>query len=155
MSGSDPRRNHYTVLMLAENANGDVISVVYRKLAQRFHPDVDPSAEAARRMAELNEAYSVLRDPDKRAKYDRWLANRHDRRQSDRWIHQPGEMGYGMAGVPVGPAQGSLVDFGRYQGWTVGQIKRHDPEFLEWLMRVPAGRHLKEEIEALLRRKSA
>ena len=40
--------------------------------------------------------------------------------------------------------------FGRYAGWTLGQIKRADPEFLEWLMRVPAGRTLKREIGQLL-----
>ena len=51
--------------------------------------------------------------------------------------------------------QGSVVEFGRYSGWTLGQIKRADPEFLEWLMRVPAGRHLRDEIVQVLGRKSA
>jgi hypothetical protein len=52
----------------------------------------------------------------------------------------------------VGPPSGSLIDFGRYSGWTLGQIKRRDPEFLEWLMRAPAGRVYRAEIEAMLRR---
>ncbi len=56
---------------------------------------------------------------------------------------------------PDGTGAGSVVEFGRYKGWTVGQIKRHDPEFLEWLLRVPAGRQLRDEIETLLRRRSA
>jgi curved DNA-binding protein len=141
--------------MLAEIADAEVIAVVYRKLAQRFHPDVDPSNEAARRMAEINEAYSVLRDPEKRTKYDQWLASRRDRRASDRLIRQQGDVPYGTAGTPIGPPQGSVVDFGRYSGWTLGQIKRADPEFLEWLMRVPAGRNLREEITTLLGRRSA
>ena len=38
----DPRYNYYQVLMLAETADAEIISTVYRKLAQRYHPDVDP-----------------------------------------------------------------------------------------------------------------
>jgi hypothetical protein len=155
MTTTDPRHTFYKILMLAETADQEVISVVYRKLAQRFHPDVDPSAEAARRMAEINEAYSTLRDPEKREKYDQWLASRRDRRSSDRLIRRQGEVPYGAAGIPLGPAVGSMVDFGRYSGWTLGQIKRQDPEFLEWLMRVPAGRMFREEIEGMLGRRSA
>ncbi len=62
----DPRLTHYKVLMLAEIADQEIISTVYRKLAQRYHPDVDPSPEAARRMAAVNEAYATLRDPERR-----------------------------------------------------------------------------------------
>ena len=58
----------------------------------------------------------------------------------------------GAAGPAVGPPSGSMIDFGRYSGWTLGQIKRHDPEFLEWLKRAPAGRVYRAEIEAMLRR---
>jgi len=147
----DPKRTHYKVLMLAETADAEIIATVYRKLAQRYHPDVDRTAEAAHRMAEINEAYSILRDPEKRMKYDAWLASRRDRRQSDRFIRQQGDMPYGEAGTPVGPAQGSVVEFGRYSGWTLGQIKRADAEYLEWLVRVPAGRHLRDEIATMLR----
>lgn len=152
---TDPRRTHYKVLMLAEIADTEIISTVYRKLAQRYHPDVDTSTAAAQRMAEINEAYATLRDPEKRAKYDAWLASRRDRRQSDRLIRHQGEVPFGEAGKPVGPPQGSLVEFGRYSGWTLGQIKRADPDFLEWLMRVPAGRHFREEIVQMLGRRSA
>jgi curved DNA-binding protein CbpA len=152
---ADPKRNHYRVLMLAENADREIVSTVYRKLAQRYHPDVDPSAEAAHRMAEINEAYAVLRDPVKRAKYDAWLTARRDRRQADRFIRQQGDVAYGPAGAPVGPPQGSVVDFGRYAGWTLGQIKRQDPQFLEWLQHAPAGRQLRDEIARLLGQKTA
>jgi DnaJ-class molecular chaperone len=149
----DPRLTHYKVLMLAETADQEIISTVYRKLAQRYHPDVDPSAEAARHMAEINDAYSTLRDPDKRRRYDEWLASRRDRRASDKLIRQQGDVAVGAAGPAQGPPSGSLVDFGRYSGWTLGQIKRRDPEFLEWLMRAPAGRVYRAEIEALLGRR--
>ena len=150
--GLDPRQTYYKTLMLAEIADSEIISTVYRKLAQRYHPDVDPSPEAARRMAEVNEAYATLRDADKRKKYDAWLASQRTRRKTDRLIVQQGDVSVGSAGAPVGPPQGSVVDFGRYSGWTLGQIKRRDPEFLEWLMRVPIGQRYRDEISVLLRR---
>src|SRR5437773_2301300 len=128
---TDPRHTYYRQMMLAEIADEEIISTVYRKLAQRFHPDVDPSPEAARRMAEINEAYATLRDPERRRKYDEWLASRRDRRRGDRLVIHQGDIAFGTAGAPAGPPQGSVVDFGRYQGWTLGQIKRRDPEFLE------------------------
>src|SRR5689334_5804547 len=147
---TDPRHTYYRQLMLAEIADEEIISTVYRKLAQRYHPDVDPSPEAARRMAEINAAYATLRDPEKRRKYDQWLASRRDRRKNDRLIVQQGDIAFGSAGTPVGPPVGSVVGFGRYQGWTLGQIKRHDPQFLEWLMRVPIGQRYRAEISQLL-----
>ena len=146
----DPRLTHYKVLMLAEIADQEIISTVYRKLAQRYHPDVDPGPEAARRMAAINEAYETLRDPDRRRRYDEWLASRRDRRATDRLIRQQGDVLTGAAGPAQGPPSGSVLDFGRYSGWTLGQIRRRDPEFLEWLMRAPAGRVYRAEIEALL-----
>jgi len=154
MSTTDPRRTHYKVLMLAEAADLEIISTVYRKLAQRYHPDVDTSEDAARRMAEINEAYSVLRDAEKRAKYDAFLASRRDRRHVDRPRNAQTDVPVGDAGVPVGPPQGSMVDFGRYSGWTLGQIKRADPDFLEWLLRAPAGRAFRQEVMQLLRPRS-
>ena len=56
------------------------------------------------------------------------------------------------AGPPVGHASGSLIRFGRYDGWTVGQVARVDAPFLEWLRRVPLGRQLKAEIDVELQR---
>jgi DnaJ-class molecular chaperone len=147
----DPRTTHYRVLMLAEIADQEIISTVYRKLAQRYHPDVDPSPEAAQRMAAINEAYQTLRDPDKRRRYDEWLASRRDRRASDRLIRQASEVTTGATGPAVGPPSGSMIDFGRYSGWTLGQITRLDPEFLEWLMRAPAGPAYRAEIAAMHR----
>jgi DnaJ-class molecular chaperone len=148
----DPRMTHYRVLMLAENADQEIISTVYRKLAQRYHPDVDPSPEAAQRMAAINVAYQTLREPEARRRYDEWLAARRDRRAGDRLTRQTSDVATGATGPAVGPPSGSMIDFGRYSGWTLGQIKRHDPEFLEWLKRAPAGRVYRAEIEAMLRR---
>ena len=141
--------------MLAENADDEIISTVYRKLAKRYHPDVDRGPEAARRMAEINDAYQTLRDPEKRRKYDEWLASRRDRRRGDKPVRHQGEVPQGAAGRPVGVPSGSFLEFGRYSGWTLGQIKRHDPDFLQWLMRVPAGRRYRDEIMRLFDNRSA
>ncbi len=60
-------------------------------------------------------------------------------------------MGAGSAGAPPGNPSGSLVNFGRYDGWTLGEIARRDPEYLEWLSRMPIGRTYQAEIDVLLR----
>jgi hypothetical protein len=45
-----------------------------------------------------------------------------------------------------------VLGFGRYAGWSLGEIARHDLEYLEWLDRMPIGRPHRDEIDALLRR---
>lgn len=67
-------KNLYQVLQVDPEAEPDVIEVVYRKLARKYHPDVSLMPDAAERMKELNAAYAVLRDPGRRAGYDRELA---------------------------------------------------------------------------------
>ncbi len=69
-----PRRTHYQVLMLDQEADADLVSVVYRRLAQQFHPDLHPDAAPFREMLEVNRAYDVLRDPERRARYDEQLS---------------------------------------------------------------------------------
>ncbi len=61
-------------------------------------------------------------------------------------------MGAGNAGAPPGNPSGSRVTFGRYDGWTLGEIARRDLEYLEWLDRMPIGRPYQAEIDALLRK---
>jgi curved DNA-binding protein CbpA len=60
--------------------------------------------------------------------------------------------GSGSAGPPPGNPSGSLVTFGRYEGWTLGEIARSDLEYLEWLDRMPIGRTYQAEIDMLLRK---
>jgi hypothetical protein len=60
--------------------------------------------------------------------------------------------GEGAAGRPPGNPSGSLVTFGRYSGWSLGEIARTDLEYVEWLDRMPIGRPYREEIDAILRR---
>lgn len=59
--------------------------------------------------------------------------------------------GDGAAGAPPGNPSGSLLNFGRYNGWSLGEIARSDLEYIEWLDRTPIGRPYREEIDGLLR----
>lgn len=69
-------RDYYEILGVERDAKPDAIKKAFRKLARKFHPDVnkdDPEAEA--KFKEVNEAYEVLSDPEKRQKYDALGAN--------------------------------------------------------------------------------
>ena len=59
--------------------------------------------------------------------------------------------GHGAAGPQPGNPTGSILTFGRYNGWTLGEIARVDLEYLEWLDRTPIGRAYVSEIDKLLR----
>jgi curved DNA-binding protein CbpA len=59
--------------------------------------------------------------------------------------------GLGAAGPPPGRPSGSVLNFGRYNGWSLGEIARQDIEYVEWLDRMPIGRTYREEIDAILR----
>lgn len=65
-------KDYYKVMGLERNADQDEIKRVYRKLARKYHPDVSKEANAENKFKELGEAYEVLKDPEKRAKYDQY-----------------------------------------------------------------------------------
>jgi curved DNA-binding protein CbpA len=59
--------------------------------------------------------------------------------------------GTGAAGQPPGDPSGSVLNFGRYSGWSLGEISRSNLEYIEWLDRMPIGRPYRDEIDAILR----
>ena len=63
-------KDYYEILGVARSASQDDIRKAYRKLAKQYHPDISKEKNADARYREINEAYEVLKDPDKRAKYD-------------------------------------------------------------------------------------
>ena len=66
------KKDYYQVLGLSRNASADEIKKAYRKLAFQYHPDRNPENGAAERFKEVKEAYEVLSDPEKRARYDQF-----------------------------------------------------------------------------------
>ena len=63
-------KDYYKVLGVDRNADQKAISVAYRQLARQYHPDVNKAAGAEEKFKEINEAYQVLGDADRRARYD-------------------------------------------------------------------------------------
>ncbi|MFQ5789092.1 MAG: DnaJ C-terminal domain-containing protein [Acidobacteriota bacterium] len=98
-------KDYYRVLGVSKKASEKEIKQVYRKLARKYHPDVNPGDRGAEaRFKEINEAYEVLSDKDKRRKYDQLGANwRHYERMAR---EQPG----GFGGFPG--FEGFRVEFG-------------------------------------------
>ncbi|HUG29391.1 MAG TPA: J domain-containing protein [Candidatus Limnocylindria bacterium] len=153
------RTDLYRILQVDPAASPLVIQAAYRVLAQIFHPDV--SGDDAE-MKRINAAWEVLGDSRRRRQYDIERAGRHHglvqpaasagspaspARADDARSARTGD----RAGAPQGEPFGPLLKFGRYEGWTLGQVSRVDRPYLEWLRRAPAGRGLKEEIDAVLR----
>ncbi len=66
------KRDYYDVLGVARSASADEIRSAYRKLARQYHPDVNKETDAEANFKEINEAYEVLSNGEKRAAYDRF-----------------------------------------------------------------------------------
>ena len=230
----DPGFDAYKILQVDSEADPEVIQAAYRRLAQKWHPDLASGQEAEDRMVAINRAlgdrgrpYPPGRvrqgtgqaDPHRATPVHRAVggrsryvlavgrAARHANRAGGRqaadtsdppaghgaggaksapgtgareqrsqpidqrvdevprdWTPGRSTMGgkydpasmrtndsEGGAGPPPGNPSGSLVTFGRYTGWSLGEIARTNLEFLEWLDRMPIGRPYRGEIDVILR----
>jgi curved DNA-binding protein CbpA len=167
-------RTLYEVLMLHPSATIEVINAAYRALAKQHHPD-HAGPEAAQQMAAINEAYAVLSNEAKRARYDEIISKSSEVERASRtrqsmpgatnlkyenggWSVRPESepapvaAPYGEAGPPPDypPARGSVLSFGRYRGWALSQVAAYDRNYLEWLSRTMAGRTYTAELKQVL-----
>ena len=139
-------RDAYEVLQVHPRADLQIIQAAYRILAAKYHPDRDSSSGATRRMAELNAAYEAIRTVDRREVYDR----QRKQGQSTVAVVTPPY-------APPPPADGDsaeILDFGRYEGWSLRQVALRDPDYLQWLARHASGARYRRRIAELLAARS-
>jgi curved DNA-binding protein CbpA len=212
----EPEFDPYKTLQVDPDADVEIVQVVYRRLARKFHPDVMSDPEAKARMIEINAAWEILGNPQRRADHDRTRASRampteasatagprgtasgtvqgtgrgptaqpggepgaaarapgggsgappprpetvsrdwSSGRSSTGGGYDAARMrtadGKGAAGPPPGKPSGTVLNFGRYAGWSLGEIARTDLEYLEWLDRMTIGRTYRDELDAILRK---
>jgi curved DNA-binding protein CbpA len=160
-STNDP----YAILGVDRAATDAVIAAAHRRLARTFHPDV-AGDDATAQMMRINAAFDRIRDRKRRARHaveeseERGVTpspaatataagtgRTHDGHRP--W--SPPRDGTGGAGKPPGRPSGSVLEFGRHVGWSVGEIARVDPGYLVWLEERREGSPYLEEIDRTLR----
>ncbi len=163
--------NAYSVLGVHQDADDADIASAYRALARVYHPDVVGDGGNAR-MSRINAAWDRVSTPRKRDAYDREIGifpGRRAPRKTEpvRTNRAPGPLqpiegtraglgrhrrrdGTGGAGPPPGRPSGSVLQFGRHIGWSIGEIARVDPGYLEWLEAHREGALYLDEIDDAL-----
>lgn len=145
----------YRILQIDPDAEQSVLEAAYRALARLYHPDGrTPNVE---RMSAINRAYDLIRSPDRRRQHD-----------IERMKGVGPGQAPGMRPVAVPPtraeswslrsaakraeehASSAVLDFGRYEGWRLRDLVRHDPDYLRWLARHSSGFRFRREILDLL-----
>lgn len=110
---ADNKRDYYEVLGIDKSADEQTIKKAYRKLAKQHHPDVNPDdPKAEEKFKEINEAYEVLSDPDKKSRYDQYGHAGVDPNMGGGGFGGFGDFGGGFGGFDFGDIFGSFFGGG-------------------------------------------
>lgn len=142
-------RDAYAVLQVRPDADFGVLQAAYRALARCYH--AEGSAPDSARMVEINRAWESVRTVERRARYDRErgtvavpvrpeAAPAVPAQPFDPWRY----------GASAPRSSGEVVDFGRYAGWRIADLVRHDPDYVRWLSRHSSGVRFIETIARYL-----
>jgi curved DNA-binding protein CbpA len=164
-----PMVDPYHVLQVIPDAEDEVIRAAYRALARKYHPDTGGSQV---QMAILNAAWETVGDRAQRARYDseskaavaqtteaETHGDAEEASHATPWAPatpsspaKPSSPATPFSRRPMSPRarSGTVLDFGRYAGFSIGELAAADPDYLEWLARTTIGRRLQSEIEAVL-----
>lgn len=144
----------YAVLGVSPDSDPDTIRNAFRRLARRYHPDTGGDAHY---MSAINKAWAELGDPELRAAYDQKMGIERESPEPATDEEPPPEPATPLTSrlatrmaTQMAAGSGTVLDFGRYEGWSIDQLAKHDPDYLLWLERTSIGRPLQAEIQAVL-----
>lgn len=146
------RRDPYRILGVLPEADPDVIRAAYRVLARKLHPDgqvgpMDPVTD--RKLKDLNWAYAQVRDPSARLRFEQARVAAAPPTAAEPRTHGAADSEDRYDATRV------TLDFGRYVGWTLRDVARRDPEYVEWLRRHASGARYRAAIDQLLAERRA
>jgi len=141
--------NAYRTLQIDARAETFVVEAVYRALARQYHPDGETPDEA--RMAAINQAYALVRTPAARAHHDseRLTPGGPGPVVAPPAAFDPWAPRDAVAATPSASGS-SVLDFGRYAGWSLRDLVRQDADYLRWLARHSSGFRYRSEILQLI-----
>lgn len=146
-------RDPYTVLGVPRTATLREIRMAYFARARRSHPDL-VGVRGLELMRHLNEAWEVLKDARRRAAHDAATGGKGSAASAGgpaRMDDDPDRPFWtGAAGPPPGRPSGTVLDFGIFAGWSLGEISRRDRGYLQWLLDRAEANAFRAEIARLL-----